>query len=111
MEKVYCINQSPRSYMVAFPRLGFHAMGQTCEEAHAEFTREYGAAMPPFEFTHSPMPRPRRRGDEAPPANSAIEHDAVSYNALAKRFHPDLCGKRKFDAHTIMSIVNELRGL
>jgi hypothetical protein len=40
----------------------------------------------------------------------AIEHDAISYNALAKRFHPDLCGKRKFDANMIMQIINELRG-
>lgn len=53
---------------------------------------------------------PRKRPDDPKPAGPAIEHDAISYNALAKRFHPDLCGKRKFDAHTIMSIINELRG-
>src|SRR5437879_352369 len=97
-EKVYCIQQSPRSYMVAFPRLGFHAMGESCSEAHAAFTAEYGSAIPPFEFSHQPMPRPRRHGDDAAQTATTIENILEDerrarltecYRRWSKRLHPD----------------------
>lgn len=56
-----------------------------------------------------PEPGPRRPGPSVINA-PAIEHDVIAYSALAKRFHPDLNGKRKFDANMIMQIINELRG-
>jgi hypothetical protein len=81
----------------------------TQQAAQDLFLREHPELRGVVRWIFGPPPKPTRPG-EKPDVAPAIEHDAISYNALAKRFHPDLCGKRKFDAHTIMSIINELRG-
>jgi hypothetical protein len=62
----------------------------------------------PVEWKHQAPPRPKRP-DDPKPASAAIEGDAISYHAIAKRLHPDLCGKRKFTADQVMQIINELR--
>jgi hypothetical protein len=79
----------------------------TQEMAQDALQQELGP-MVTIDWHFGPAPRPARR-DGAPQPDKALEHDMIPYASLAKRFHPDLCGKRKFDAHTIMSIINELR--
>jgi hypothetical protein len=54
-------------------------------------------------------PQPKRPGEKPDAAAPAIEGDVISYHAIAKRLHPDLCGKRKFTADQVMQIINELR--
>jgi hypothetical protein len=65
------------------------------------------AGRSPYRLIEEAPPQPRR--DDPKPASAAIEHDAIPFTALARRFHPDLCGKRKFTADQVMAIVNELR--
>ena len=54
-------------------------------------------------------PRPRR-ANERSATDKAIEADVIAYKRLCQRFHPDICGKRKFTADQIMQILNEMRG-
>jgi hypothetical protein len=76
-------------------------------EAVEHFTRLWNSRSK-LEWRFEAPPQPRRR-DAAPQADKLLDADAIPYTSLAKRFHPDLCGKRKFTAHEIMLIVNELR--
>jgi hypothetical protein len=62
----------------------------------------------PVQWIHEAPKRPKRP-DDPKPAGTAIEHDAIPFTALARRFHPDLCGKRKFTADQVMAIILELR--
>jgi hypothetical protein len=64
----------------------------------------------PVQWIYEAPKRPRR-ADERPVTapDKAIEADAIPFTALCRRFHPDLCGKRKFTADQVMAIVNELR--
>lgn len=59
-----------------------------------------------LEWRFEAPPQPRRA---EPTASAAIEHDAIPFTALARRFHPDLCGRRKFTADQVMAIILELR--
>jgi hypothetical protein len=89
---------------------GITGIGRTREEAKATFDRDWNLRAP-YHLIEGHPPRPKRPGDPAP-ASAAIgtEGDTIPYSALAKRFHPDLVGeKRRFTAHEIMLIVNELR--
>ena len=88
---------------------GFAAVGESKAEVEALWLREWNNRSPIQWVEHSP-PR-QKRPDERPQQDKVIEHDAISYASLAKRFHPDLLdSKRRFSAHEIMQIVNELRG-
>src|SRR5246127_3417133 len=61
------------------------------------------AGRSPYQLVEHAPPQPRR--DSPKTVNApAIEHDVISYHAIAKRLHPDLCGKRKFTADEIMQI-------
>ena len=79
----------------------------TQQMAQDALQRELGP-MVTIDWHFGPTPQPKRR-DAAPQVDKAIEADAIPFTALARRFHPDLCGKRKFTADQVMAIVNELR--
>ena len=78
------------------------------DEAIAEFNNIWNFRTP-LQWTYEAPKRPRRPGDAAPQADKALEADAIPFTALARRFHPDLNGKRKFTADQVMAILNELR--
>jgi hypothetical protein len=81
----------------------------TQQAAQDQFLREHPELRGVVRWIFEAPPRPRRPDGAAPADKLLLERDAIPYASLAKRFHPDLCGKRKFDAHMIMSIINELR--
>jgi hypothetical protein len=106
---VFCWNPRPGLEWRAYEKsTGIISVAETRELAIAEFEKIWNSRAP-IEWVHTAPPRPKRP-DERPQQDKAIEHDAISYASLAKRFHPDLLGsKRRFSAHEIMQIVNELR--
>lgn len=61
-----------------------------------------------IEWKVEPPPQPKRR-DGTPQGDKLIESDVIPFTALARRFHPDLNGKRKFTADQVMQIILELR--
>ena len=63
----------------------------------------------PLQWIYEAPKKPRRPGDAAAQADKALEADAIPFTALARRFHPDLNGKRKFTADQVMQIILELR--
>jgi hypothetical protein len=81
--------------------------GASAKEVMDEMTR-LRIGREPITWKLEPPPQPRRR-DDVKPASAVIEGDVISYHAIAKRLHPDLCGKRKFTADQVMQIINELR--
>jgi hypothetical protein len=83
--------------------------GATQQAAQDRLLAEHPELRGVVRWVFEAPPRPKRP-DAPAPADKAIEHDVIAYSALAKRFHPDLNGKRKFDANMIMQIINELRG-
>ena len=61
----------------------------------------------PLQWIYEAPKPPKRQG--ATPVDKAIESDCIPFTALAKRFHPDLCGKRRFTADQVMTLILELR--
>jgi hypothetical protein len=88
---------------------GITGIGRTRDEAKATFDRDWNQRAP-YNLIEGHPPR-AKRSDEKPVTtpDKAIEVDAIPFTKLAHRFHPDVCGKRKFDAHAIMQIILELR--
>jgi hypothetical protein len=88
---------------------GITGIGRTRDEAKATFDRDWNQRAP-YNLIEGHPPGPKRPGEKPDVApDKAIEIDAIPFTALARRFHPDLCGKRKFTADQVMAILNELR--
>jgi hypothetical protein len=76
------------------------------DAAVEHFTRLWNSRSR-LEWRFEAPPQPRRH--DGAQADKLIEHDAIPFSSLARRFHPDLNGKRKFTADQVMQIILELR--
>ena len=85
----------------------FVVAGPTRQAVQDRLLAEHPELVGCLRWVFETPPQPRR--SEPKPSAPAVEADSIPFTALAKRFHPDRCGKRKFDAGEIMRLLLELR--